>query len=253
MPKAKILHRIADIYQPAIQLTKGIILILDQDAMIVSVNEFLESTTGYSYAELIQKNWFDLFLLKKEINSAKRYFRRFILGGKPSGKVVTRIITRSRKECFIEWHYQRFEDEITEDIAGLLAIGQDVSKRVHHEKQLLNERNQLIERNKELTCLYSMAKIVARNQPLPEMLESITTIIPPAFQFPDIATAIIRLDKHSYGATDSKLESSTLFENLVVHDIQRGNIEVIYSTLRKDQHKLAFSFLFLHIFCYAVL
>jgi len=243
MVKAKMFERITDIYQPAIQLTKGIILILDQDGMIVSFNEFLESITGYSYSELIQKNWFDLFLSEKEIDSAKRYFRRFILGGMQSGKIVTKIITHSRGECFVEWHYQRFAGETTEEAVGLLAIGQDVSERVYHEKQLLNERNQLIERNKELTCLYSMAKIVARNQPLPQMLESIAAIIPPAFQFPPIATAIIRLDSHSYGASERNLDSPTLSENVVVRDIQRGNIEVIYSPLRKDQSKRTPSFL----------
>ena len=243
MVKAKILQRITDIYQPAIQLSKGIILILDQDGMIVSFNEFLESITGYSYSELIQKNWFDLFLSEKEIDSAKRYFRRFILGGMQSGKIVTKIITHSRGECFVEWHYQRFAGETTEEAVGLLAIGQDVSERVYHEKQLLNERNQLIERNKELTCLYSMAKIVARNQSLPQMLESIAAIIPPAFQFPPIATAIIRLDSHSYGASERNLDSPTLSENVVVRDIQRGNIEVIYSPLRKDQSKRTPSFL----------
>jgi two-component system NtrC family sensor kinase len=243
MPKANNFQRITDIYQPAIQLTKAIILILDQDGMIVSFNEFLESSTGYSYPELIQKNWFDLFLLEKEIDSAKRYFRRFILGGKSSGKIIARIITRSREECFIEWHYQGFDGETIGNAAGLLAIGQDVSERVYHEKQLLSERNQLIERNKELTCLYSIAKIVAQNQPLPQMLESIAAIIPPAFQFPAISTATIRLDEHSYGASERKIESSTLFENLVVHDIQRGNIEVMYSPIREDQHKNAPSFL----------
>ena len=34
--------------------------------MIVSFNEFLESTTGYSYTELINSNWFDLLIPKKE-------------------------------------------------------------------------------------------------------------------------------------------------------------------------------------------
>ena len=243
MSKAKILNRITDIYQPAIQLTKGIILILDQDGMIISANEFLETTTGYSYSELIQKNWFDLFLLKKEIDSAKRYYRRFILGGKPSGKIVTKIITRGQKECFVEWHYQRLDGDETGEAVGLLAIGQNVSERVLQEKQLLNERNQLIERNKELTCLYSMAKIVARNQPLPQILESIAAIIPPAFQYPAIATAIIRLDMHSYGASEKEIDNPTLSENLVVHNIQRGSIEVAYSPLKNDNDKRIPSFL----------
>lgn len=238
MVKANMFQRIADLCQPAIQLTKSIILILDQDGMIISFNEFLESTTGYSYSELTQKNWFDLLLPEKEKDSAKRYFRRFILSGKSPKNFVTRIITHTGGERCIEWQYKRLEDDASGVVVGLLAIGQDVSERVEHEKQLLNERNQLIERNKELTCLYSMAKIVGRNKPLPQMLESIAAIIPPAFQYPAITTTIIRLDQHSYGGRDTAIvgPGPTLTENLVIQRISRGNIEVIYSP-PKNGHK----------------
>lgn len=229
MVKANMFQRIADLCQPAIQIAKGIILILDQDGKIISFNEFLESTTGYSYSELIQKNWFDLLLPEKEKDSAKRYFQRFILRGKPPINIVTMIITRTGEERFIEWHYKRLEDDASGVVVGLLAIGQDVSERVEHEKQLLNERNQLIERNKELTCLYSMAKIVGQNKPLPQMLELIAAIIPPAFQYPAITTAIIRLDQNSYGVRDTAVVGPTLTENLVIQRIRRGKIEVIYS------------------------
>ena len=45
------------------------------------------------------------------------------------------------------------------------------------------------------------------------------------------------------GLRKKAIESPTLSENLVVHEIQRGNIEVIYSPLRKDQRKSTPSFL----------
>ena len=229
MIKSNMFQRIADLCQPAIHLAKGIILILDQDGKIISFNEFFESATGYSYSELTQKNWFDLLLPEKEKESAKRHFRRFILKGKPPINIVTRIITRTGGERFIEWHYKRLEDDASGFVIGLLAIGQDVSERVEHEKKLLNERNQLIERNKELTCLYSMAKIVGQNKPLSQMLESIAVIIPPAFQYPAITTAIIRLDQHSYGGQDTTPADPALTENLLIQKIPRGNIEVICS------------------------
>jgi two-component system NtrC family sensor kinase len=229
MVKANMFQRIADLCQPAIRLTKGIILIVDLDGIIISFNEFLESTTGYSYSELTQKNCFDLLLLEKERDSAKRYFRRFILGGKSSEKIITRIIARSGSELFVEWHYKRLEDESSGDVIGLMAIGQDISGRVKQEKQLLNERNQLVERNKELTCLYSMTKIVEQNRPLPHMLESIAAIIPPAFQYPAITTTIIRLDQHSFGGRETAIDSPALIESLVIQKILRGNIEVICS------------------------
>jgi len=243
MVKANMFQRIADLCPPAIQLVKGIILILDQDGKIISFNEFLESTTGYSYSELTQKNWFDLLLPEDEKDSAKRYFRRFILRGKSPINIVTRIITRTGKERFIEWHYKQLEDGVPGVVVGLLAIGQDVSERVEHKEQLLNERNQLIERNKELTCLYSMAKIVGRSKPLPQMLESIATIIPPAFQYPAITKAIIRLDQHSYGGRNTAIAGPALTENLVVQRIRRGNIEVIYAPPENDPKTSKTSFL----------
>jgi len=229
------IKRIADIYQPVIKLTQGIILILHQDGTIISFNKELESTTGYLYTEIAQKNWFDHFFLENEKKAAKRFFRRFILGDKSSGKIVTKIMTRDQKECFIEWNYQRIGEESAADGYGVLAIGQDVSERVIKEKQLLDERNQLIERNKELTCLYNMAKIVAQNDLLPEMLESIAAIIPPAFQYPEIATVVIRLDEHTYGELGDIVDSPTLCENLVVHEVQRGHIEVRYNP--RNQHQ----------------
>jgi len=228
MVKANMFKRIADLCPPAIQLTQGIILILDQDGKIISFNEYLESTTGYSYSELIQKKWFDLLMSEKEREPAKRYFRRFILRDKSPKKIVTTIITRSGGKRFIEWHHKRLEDDAPPgDVIGVLAIGQDISERVEQEKQLLDERNQLIERNKELTCLYSMTKIVGENKPFPQMLESIAAIIPPAFQYPATTTAIIRLDQYSYGGRETAIGSPALTENLTIQEIPRGNIEVI--------------------------
>ncbi|MEE4111567.1 MAG: PAS domain S-box protein, partial [Desulfobacteraceae bacterium] len=226
--KAKMFQRMADLCRPAIQLTGGIIVILDLDGKIISFNELLESTTGYSYSELLQKNWFDLFFSGKEKIAAKRYFRRYLLKGDAPAKIVTKIITRAAQDCFIEWHYSHFEDEASGDVTGLLAIGRDVSARVRHEKQLLSERNQLIERNKELTCLYSMAKIVGRNTPLSQMLESIAAIIPPAFQYPKMAAAAIRLDQNFYGVRRPLKDSPALSEPLVINQIPRGHVQVVY-------------------------
>ncbi len=230
-------QRFVDLYQPAIQLSKGIVLLLDEDGSIVSFNEFLESASGYSYSELIRQNCFDLLLAEKDREPAKRLFQRFMQKGKAKKKIVTRIISCSGKARFIEWQAKRLEEEASAGGIGMLAVGQDVSKRVKRERQLLKQRNELIERNKELTCLYKMTKIVGQNKPLPQMLESIAGIIPPAFQFPAETTTIIKLDQQAYGAWKSEATGPSLTEELIIHKVPRGHIEIIYSASQAGSKK----------------
>ena len=237
------IQRLVDLYQPAIELSKGIILLLDQDGSIVSCNEFLESATGYSYSQLIQQNCFDLLLAEEDREPARRLFKRFMEKGKAKKRIVTRIIPFSGKERFIEWQARRLEEESSTCGIGMLAVGQDVSKRVKRERQLLQQRNELIERNKELTCLYKMTKIVGQNKPLPQMLESIARIIPPAFQYPAETTTVIRLDDQAYGAWETEATGPSLTEELVIHKTPRGHIEIIYSAPQAGPKKVQKPFL----------
>ena len=230
-------QRIADFYTPAVHLVGGIVVLLDQDGRLLSFNECLETTTGYTYMELIQKNGFDLLLAEKEKPQAKRYFRRFVLRGKSRSNIVTKMLTRSGIEIHIEWHCKLLSDEVSVETIGVLAVGQDISDRVRQENQLLDDRMQLIERNKELTCLYEMAKIVGQDKPLPQMLEEIAAIISPAFQHPSITQATIRLDRQSYGGGDAGPSSLVLTEKLISHGIHRGNIDVTYQPSKKQSPK----------------
>ncbi|HVP36082.1 MAG TPA: GAF domain-containing protein, partial [Terriglobales bacterium] len=59
----------------------------------------------------------------------------------------------------------------------------------------------LRERVKELTCLYGIARLVAKaDVPLEDMLQSIVELLPPAWLYPEIATARITLDGDFYTA-----------------------------------------------------
>ncbi len=221
------MQKLTDLCQPAVQIARGMILLLDHDGSIVSCNEFLEASSGYSSSELVQQNCFDLLLAEEDREPGKRLFQSFLQKGKARKKIVTRIITKSGKERHIEWFTRRLEDAVSTAGIGMLAVGQDVSKRVKRERQLLHQRNELIERNKELTCLYKMTKIVGQNKPLPQMLEAIARIIPPAFQYPTATTTVIRLDRQAYGAWESEATGPSLTEELVIHKQSRGQIEII--------------------------
>lgn len=91
-------------------------------------------------------------------------------------------------------------------------------------------RAALNERIKELTCLYNIVQL--SDQPdlsLDEILQGAVEFLPPAWQYPDVASARIIFDDKSFslpGFKDSKHKQS---DDIVVKGKTRGIVEVNYS------------------------
>jgi signal transduction histidine kinase len=101
---------------------------------------------------------------------------------------------------------------------------------VHRRAQLA-----LRERIKELTCLNDIASIVAApGRTLPETLNDIAELLPPAWLYPDIASARITLDNKNFstsGYRDSPWKQSA---PIVIEGERRGIVEVVYSEERPE-------------------
>jgi two-component system, NtrC family, sensor kinase len=105
----------------------------------------------------------------------------------------------------------------------------------------LEEHIRLIERNKELTCLYEIAKIVADSEKtVQEVLQTIVSVLPPAFHYPDMACARIRLDDVTVMTAGFEESEFSIREALMIDGRIRGMIEVYYRTDNDASH------LFLH-------
>jgi len=88
----------------------------------------------------------------------------------------------------------------------------------------------LRERVKELDCLYGIAQVTQRaGDSLDQQLQAIVELLPPAWQYPELAAARITLDGRSY-ATAGWAESPWLQRaGLVVGGKPRGDVQVFYS------------------------
>lgn len=87
----------------------------------------------------------------------------------------------------------------------------------------------LRERVKELTCLYGIARLVAQPEmPLQDVLQKVVEILPPGWLYPEVATARIILDGHSYLAPKFQEKGFKQSADIVVDDKKRGVVEVIY-------------------------
>ena len=93
----------------------------------------------------------------------------------------------------------------------------------------------LRERVKELTCLYELGRIAQlRGISLNEVLHRIVGLLPPAWQFPEIACARITLDGECYGTPDFRQGGHCQTADLLVKGALRGSIEVGYMDDRPE-------------------
>ena len=89
---------------------------------------------------------------------------------------------------------------------------------------------ELRERVKELMCLYGIAKIVEQdNLSLGQILQEIVKLLPPAWLYPDIASARIILDDQAYLTPHFQEGNTKQKADIIVGDSQRGVVELIYS------------------------
>ena len=93
----------------------------------------------------------------------------------------------------------------------------------------------LQERVKELTCLYHLVQLAEHpGITLEEVIQGIAELLPPAWQYPEIASARIVLDNRHYATprfTDGVRKQSA---DIVVRGCRRGAVEVIYAAERPD-------------------
>ena len=94
----------------------------------------------------------------------------------------------------------------------------------HHTAQ-----GELLERVKEMTCLYGIAQIVGEPSiSLEHILEHAVTLLPPALQHPELACAGIRFDGLTYSTPGFDACRYRQSADIVVGGLHRGVVEVAY-------------------------
>ncbi|MCX6826172.1 MAG: ATP-binding protein [candidate division Zixibacteria bacterium] len=137
-------------------------------------------------------------------------------------KDISLILFKSKKANF----FGENEIPLYEGIAQNLGVA-----LVHRHTQVA-----LRERVKEFTCLYGIAKIVAcPDISLKEILQNTVELLPPAWLYPEITTARITVDRYSCRAPGFAAGVSRLTAEIIVNEITRGRVEVIY---KKEKPKL---------------
>lgn len=119
------------------------------------------------------------------------------------------------------------EDFFTEQqIESYESVAQTLGIALSHRRL----QEELRERVKELTCLYGIAKLVARPEiSLNEVLQNTVELLPPGWLYPETCCARIELDNHTYKTPGYRKPVQSLVADVVVDGKKRGYVEVGYA------------------------
>jgi PAS domain S-box-containing protein len=136
------LRKERDFAKSLVETAQVIVLVLDTEGKIVSLNPYMESICGYRLDEVRGKNWFETFIPESWQKEISELFGKAVFGKTPVMGVVNPIITRDGQEVEIEWYNKTLRD-IDGNITGLLSIGQDITARKRAEEALQQSNHEL--------------------------------------------------------------------------------------------------------------
>jgi signal transduction histidine kinase len=93
----------------------------------------------------------------------------------------------------------------------------------------------LAERVKELNCLYNISRLFENdNLSIEDILRSLVSLIPPAWQYPNITCARIKLDDQEFKTANFRETYWKQAQNIIVDNRQYGVMEIFYLEGRPD-------------------
>jgi PAS domain S-box-containing protein len=122
-------------------------LMLNNDGNINFCNDYLLRITGYEREELLEKNWFDIFV---PLDQRAKFKQLFSVGMKIkefSKNHENKILTKAGEELNILWYNIALKSDKGE-VLGTASIGVNITESKKHEK-MLEEKNAEIESQNE--------------------------------------------------------------------------------------------------------
>lgn len=116
-----------ELFQQYLDIAEVLIVALNTDQTVRSINKKAADLLGYPISEIIGKKWFDSFLPQRIGTQDKEIFIRIISGEFFASEYFENpILTKSGQERMIAWHYTVIKDS-SGKIIGTLNSGEDIT------------------------------------------------------------------------------------------------------------------------------
>jgi PAS domain S-box-containing protein len=226
------LLRIHDSWEQTFDAIPDLIMILDAEHRIIRANKALAEKIGYAPEQLIGRSCYHaihktgeppLFcphaqLLADELEHSAEVHEEY-LGGD-----------------FLVSVTPLYGSDGT--LIGSVHVARDITEVKRTEHALREKAHDLDERIKELNCLYNFSRLREEaGVSLSETLNKIISIIPPAWQYPEITCARLVIEDKTYTTENFKETVWRQSSDIFVHDKRIGSLEVYYTEERPDRDK----------------
>ena len=152
-----------------------------------------------------------------------------------NSNTITYPITVSKikkgKIIFNRYNTSSEDQNLYKEIADILAFILNANKT----------KSDIRERVKELTCLYEIFKLTEKeNTPFENIIEELVKLLPPAFQYPEIAFSEIVLDEKKYFNEKHQVSPFILKSDIIVNKKKKGYVKVGYQKDKFDPKSFVF-------------
>ncbi|MDR3673401.1 MAG: GAF domain-containing protein [Holophaga sp.] len=165
-------------------------------------------------------------LLREDRQYAQAQARSLVLGGDYLSLAVVPVPVDDRIRAILQLGFRKAESFTRDDLPFFEAVGETLGVAVAFQASQWALR----ERVKELDCLYSIAQVSQRpDLALDEQLKEIVSLLPPAWQYPELTSGRITLDGRAYATPTFRETPWTQEAPLRVGDRERGRVQVAYN------------------------
>ena len=209
-------------------LSQDMLGIMGFDGTLRRVNPAFESTLGYAPEDLLAKPYFDF------VHAADMAVTRAEVGRisyeTPSVHFENRLLC---KDGLYRWFAWTASSNIEKRL--MYMVGRDISNQKQLEDSLRKQTRRLMERVKELKCLFDLSDLVQQQGiALEGILQGAADLIPPAWQYPEITCARVVFEENEWKTNKYRETEWGQASDIVVHGETKGKVEVFYLEEKPD-------------------
>ncbi len=119
-----------------LNIAEAIIVGLDREGRVTLLNKKGYEVTGYTPGSLTGKSWIEACMNPARHDVLRRTFREAVMTGTMPPRMVTYLYTRDGERRLVRWSNSIVFDQDNE-VAGVLASGEDVTERREAEKSMI--------------------------------------------------------------------------------------------------------------------